>query len=68
MSFYKMVFYLKDAHVMILCDHAPLHKCIYLVIKNKKVNNWSQEIHVITPYTDFEYIKEKENILVDSLP
>ena len=33
MPFCKMVFYLKDAHVIIWCDHAPLHKFIYSVMK-----------------------------------
>ena len=50
MSFHKMVFYLKDAHVKIRCDHAPLHKFMYSVKRNDKVHNWSQEIYAITPY------------------
>ena len=62
-----MVFYLKDAHVMIECDHVPLCKFIYLVMKNDKVNNWSQEIHAITPDINYEHIKGKENILADNL-
>ena len=37
----------------------PLHKFMYAVRKNDKVNNWSQEIHVITHYIDFEHIKGK---------
>ena len=43
-SFQKMVFYLKDAHIMIWCDHTPLHKFIYSATKNDNINNWSQEI------------------------
>ena len=58
MSFRKMVFYLKETHVMIPCDHSPL---------NDKVNNWSQEIHTITPHIEFKHIKGKNNILADSL-
>ena len=54
--FCKVVFYLKDVHFMIWCDHAPLCKFIYSVMKNDNVNNWSQEIHAITPYIDFEHI------------
>ena len=49
-SFHKMVFYLKDTHVMVECDHAPLCKFIYSVTKNDKANNWSQEIRSVTPY------------------
>ena len=52
---------------MIWCDHAPLCKFIYSVMKNDKVNNLSQEIHVITPYINFEHIKGKENVLANSL-
>ena len=41
---------------------------IYLFsYKNDKVNNWSQGIHTITPYRDFDHIKGKENELADSL-
>ena len=48
MSFHKVVFYLKEAHVMVRCDHAPF-KNVYSVTRYAKVNNWSQEIHAITP-------------------
>ena len=54
-----MIFYLQDGHVKIRCDHASLCKLVYSMTKDDKVNNWSQEIHVIAPYTDFEHIKEK---------
>ena len=63
----EIVFCLKDAHAIIQCDHSPLCKYIYSVMKNDKVNNWSQEIHALTPYIEFEHIKVKENILADSL-
>ena len=33
MPFHRMVFYLKDGHVIIVCDHAPLWKFIYSVMK-----------------------------------
>ena len=49
MSLCKMVSFLKEAQVMVRYDHAPLQKCIYSITKNNKVNNWSQEIHAITP-------------------
>ena len=67
MPFHKMVFYLKDIHFLIWCDQAALWKYIYSAMKNNKVNNWSQEIHAITPYINFEHINGKENILADSL-
>ena len=67
MSFHKMVFNLKEAPIIVRCDHVPLRKFIYSVTKNDKVNNWSTEIHSITPHTDFEHIKGKENVLVYSL-
>ena len=35
--------------------------------KNNKVNNWSQEIYVITSFINFERIKGKENIIHNSL-
>ena len=36
-------------------------------MKNDKVNNWSQEIHSIIPYIQFENIEGKENVLADIL-
>ena len=51
-----MVIFLKEAHVMIYCDHAPPCKFIYSVTKKNKVNNWSQQIHSTTPYIEFECI------------
>ena len=67
MSFHKMVFYLKDSHILIQCDHAPSCKFIYSVTKNNKVNNSLQEIHSIAHHIEFEHIKGKENVLTDSL-
>ena len=55
-----MVFHIRDAHVKIRCDHALICKFMYSVKKNDKVSNWSQEMHVITPYIDFEHIKGKD--------
>ena len=40
---------------------------MYSVTKNDKVNNWSQEMHAITPHIEFEHIKRKNNVLSDSL-
>ena len=63
MSFCKMVLYLKEAHVMVRYDHAPLQKFIYSVTKNDKVNNWSQEIHVITLILILDISREKKMCL-----
>ena len=52
---------------MVQSDHAPLQKFVHSITKNDKVNNWSQEIHVITPHIEFEHIKGKNNVLADSL-
>ena len=65
MSFHKMVFYLKEAHVMVRCDHDLLQKIVYSVTKNDKVNNWSQEMHAIILHIEFEHSKGKENVLAD---
>ena len=67
LSFNKMVFYLKDTHVMIKSDYATLHKFIYSVTKNDKLKNWSQEIYSITTCINFKHNKGKENMLADSL-
>ena len=40
---------------------------MYTVTKNDKVNTSSQEIHSNTRHIEFEHIKGKENILVNSL-
>ena len=34
--------------------------------KNDNINNWSQEIHAMTPHIEFDHIKGKDNILADS--
>ena len=54
-------------HCTIRCDHAPLCKFMDFITMNDKVNHWSQEIHVIAPYIDFEHIKSRDSILADSL-
>ena len=58
---------MKKAHVIVRSDHAHLWKFMYSVVKNDKVNNWSQEMHAITPHIEFEHIKGRDNILGDSL-
>ena len=58
-SFQKMVFYLKEGHVMVRSDHATLQKVLYSLMKNDKENNWSQKMHAITPHIEFEHIKGK---------
>ena len=51
---------------MLQSDHGPSGNYV-LSNKNDKVNNWSQEMHDITPHTEFGYIKGKNNLLADSL-
>ena len=34
---------------MIKCNHSPLQKFVYSIMKNDKVKNWSQEIHANNP-------------------
>ena len=52
-----MVFYLKDAtHYDTVWSCILACKYIYSIIKNDKVNTWSQEIHAITPYIDFGHM------------
>ena len=36
-------------------------------MKNDKANNWSQEIHSITPYSEFKHIKGKEKYISGQL-
>ena len=35
--------------------------------KNDKVNNWSQDMHAITPHIKLKHIKGEDNVLADSL-
>ena len=66
MSFQKGV-YLKEAHVMVRSDHTTPPEIHVLSDKNDKVNNWSQQMHAITPDIEFKHIKGKDNVLMDSL-
>ena len=50
---------------MVRCDHAPSKMC-KVSDKNDRLNNWSQEIHSITPHIGFEYIKGKEKVFANS--
>ena len=65
MSFHKMVFYLKEAHVLMRCDHAPLQNSYTQPLK--MIKNWSPKIHAITFHMDFKHIMGKENVLAESL-
>ena len=56
-----------DTHVMVRFDHSPLPKFVPSTTKNDKDNNWSQEIHAITPHIETKHIKGKDNILAESL-
>ena len=50
MSFHRMVSYLKDGHVKIRCDHAPLCKFVYSVTKNDKTHLIRRNTHDNTIY------------------
>ena len=52
--------------VPIKCDHIPLHTFLTVHTLNSKVNNLGTEIANIRHIT-FEDIKDKDNILVDSI-
>ena len=52
MSFQKMVFYLKEAHVMVWSNCSSSKICV-LSNKNDKVNNWPQEIHAMMAHIKF---------------
>ena len=67
MLLHKMAFYLQDAEVILMSDHAPLEKLIKNQTKNTLTQNWALEIFSITPYITFKHIKDKESILADSL-
>ena len=49
-SFKKMVFYLRDAHILIRSDHAPLKKFIYSNTTNDQLMVWAQDLFAITPH------------------
>ena len=66
-SFKKMVFYLRDAQVLIKNDHAPLRKFIYANTTNNMLTTWAQDLVAITPYIDFEHLKGSQNILSDAI-
>ena len=70
MSFHKMESYLHNAEVVIWSDHAALQKLITNKTKNVKnvlTQNLALEFFSISPYISFQYLKGKDNILVDSL-
>ena len=66
-SFKKMVFYLRDAKVLIRSDHAPLKKFISANTKNDQLTNWCQELYAITNQITFKHIKGKDNVMSDAI-
>ena len=65
MSVKKLSFYLTDAQSLLRSDHKPLEKFLLKNTLNSKVNNWAMEIEAFT--IQFDYIKESNNILADTL-
>ena len=52
-----MVFYLRDAEILIRSDHAPLKKFITANTKTDQLTNWCQELYAITKNIKFHHIK-----------
>ena len=61
----KLLFYLTDAQIPLRCDHKPLEKFLLKNTLNSKVNNWAMELEAFN--IQFDYIKESNNILADTL-
>ena len=59
-----MVFYLRDAHVLIISNHDPLKKFIYSNTTNNQLTTWAQDLFAITPHIKFEHLKGSQNILL----
>ena len=66
-SFKKMVFYLRDAQVLIRSDPAPLRKFMYSNTTNDRLMAWAQDLFAITPHIEFEHLKGSQNILLDAI-
>ena len=62
-----MVFYLRDAQVLIRSDHTPLRKFIYSNTTNDRLMAWAQDLFTITPHIEFEHLKGSQNILSDAI-
>ena len=62
-----MVFYLRDAQVLIKSDHVPLQKFIYANTTNNRLTAWAQDLSALTPYIDFEHLKGTQNLLSDAI-
>ena len=67
MLFCKMAFYLCDAEEIIRSDHAFLQILIKNKTKNVLTHNWAVEIFSISLHITFQHIKNKDNIIADSL-
>ena len=65
MSVKKLSFYLTDAQILLKRDHKPLKKFLLKNTLNSKVNNLAMELETFN--IQFDYIKESNNILADTL-
>ena len=65
MSIKKLSFYLTDMQILFRSDHKPLAKFLLKNTLNSKVNNWEMELEAFN--IQFDYIKESNNILADTL-
>ena len=65
-SFKKMVFYLRDAYILIRSDHASLRKFIHCNTTNGQLTAWAQGLFAILPHIEFKHLKGSQNILSDA--
>ena len=56
-AFKKLSYYLYNAIITIVCDHAPVCKFLSAHTLNSKVNNWGTEI-VSMSHVTFKHIKD----------
>ena len=65
MSVKKLLFYVRDAQILLRSDHKPLEKLLLKNMLNSKVNNWAMELEAFN--IEFDYIKGSNNILANTL-
>ena len=59
--------FLRDAHMLIRSDRAPLKKFIYSNTTNDRLMAWAQDLFAITPHIEFEHLKGTQYILSDAI-
>ena len=61
----KLAFYIMDADITLRSDHLPLKWFLLKNTLNDKVNNWAVELEMYR--IKFKHIKDKSNVLADTL-